>query len=46
MTQTDALKTKGENVEGHLNRNTVWSEPHPISNEMATGPSPVMPGRF
>ena len=46
MTQAKALTGKGENVEGHLNRNTVWSEPHPISNEMATGPSPVMPGRF
>jgi hypothetical protein len=46
MTQSKALTGKGENVEGHLNRNTVWSEPHPISNEMATGPSPVMPGRF
>jgi len=46
MTHSEALKTKGENVEGHLNRNTVWSEPHPITNDMATGPSPVMPGRF
>jgi len=46
MTRSDALKDKGENVEGHLNRNTVWSEPHPITNDMATGPSPVMPGRF
>lgn len=46
MGKSDAAKTKEENVEGHLNRNTVWSEPHPIANEMATGPSPVMPGRF
>jgi hypothetical protein len=45
-TTSEASKTKEENVEGHLNRNTVWSEPHPIANEMATGPSPIMPGRF
>lgn len=46
LTPNEALKTKGESAEGHLNRNTVWSEPHPIANEMATGPSPIMPGRF
>jgi hypothetical protein len=45
-TPSDASKQKGENVEGHLNRNTVWSEPHPITSDMATGSSPVMPGRF
>lgn len=46
MGQSAASRQKGEDVEGHLNRNTVWSEPHPITNDMATGPSPVMPGRF
>ena len=46
MTRSEALKGKGENVEGHLNRNTVWNEPHPITSDMATGASPVMPGRF
>lgn len=44
--RSDAMKSRGEDVEGHLNRNTVWSEPHPITSDMASGPSPIMPGRF
>ena len=43
---SEALMSPGENTEGHLNRNTVWSEPHPIPNDMTQGASPVMPGRF
>lgn len=43
---SEARMSPGENTEGHLNRNTVWSEPHPIPNDMTQGASPVMPGRF